>query len=184
MNNTVKFLVIFAAGVGVGALTSKVLLEKKYKEIADEEIASVKEAYTESVNDIMDKYEERAEKEVVIATESKYEEKGDISEYTNIVSDEKYTIKNDVFVISPEEFGEADDYKKVYLTYYSGDDYLADEYDKLVENVDESIGWEALNHFGDYEADIVHVRNDANKCYYEITKDLRNYKDVADVQED
>lgn len=48
----------------------------------------------------------------------------------------------------------------------------------MVEDVEDSVGFESLSHFGEYEDDSVYVKNDARKCYYEILLDERNYSDV------
>ena len=60
------------------------------------------------------------------------------------------------YVISPEEFGEYEEYEKISLTYY-GDQVLADENDELVEDVEGAVGFESLTHFGEYEDDSVFV---------------------------
>ena len=85
-----------------------------------------------------------------------------------------------VEVVSPDEFGEIDEYEKISLTYYI-DGSLADDNDELIEDVDGTIGFESLNHFGEYEDDSVFVRNDRLKCDYEILLDQRNYSDVVNI---
>ena len=80
-------------------------------------------------------------------------------------------------MISPEEFGEFEEYEKISLTYYA-DQVLTDENDEEVDNVEECVGVESLNHFGDYEDDSVFVRNDRLKCDYEILLDQRNYTSI------
>ena len=45
--------------------------------------------------------------------------------------------------------------------------------------MDEIVGKESLNHFGEYEDDSVFVRNDRLKRDYEILLDQRNYSDVV-----
>ena len=45
--------------------------------------------------------------------------------------------------------------------------------------MDEIVGEESLNHFGEYEDDSVFVRSDRLKCDYEILLDQRNYSDVV-----
>ena len=52
---------------------------------------------------------------------------------------------------------------------------MTDEDDEEVDDVDEIVGEESLNHIGDYEEDVVHVRNDRLKCDYEILRDDRVY---------
>ena len=56
---------------------------------------------------------------------------------------------------------------------------LTDENDEIIEDVEETVGFESLNHFGEYEDDSVFVRNDARKCDYEILLDQRTYSEVA-----
>lgn len=115
----------------------------------------------------------------------------DFKKYASIIQKEGYTDysrsveekKGEAFVekpyvISPEEFGEFEEYEKISLTYYA-DKVLADENDEEVDDVDEIVGEESLNHFGEYEDDSVFVRNDRLKCDYEILLDQRNYSDVA-----
>lgn len=84
-------------------------------------------------------------------------------------------------VISPDEFGELLHYKQINLTYYE-DGVLADELGDPIVNIDEIIGPDALDTFGQYEADSVHVRNDRLRCEYEIIKDPRLYSDVLKTQ--
>ena len=86
---------------------------------------------------------------------------------------------NEPYVISPEQFGENEDYERISLTYYA-DQVLVDENDEMIEDVEEMVGFESLNHFGEYEDDSVFVRNDAKKCDYEILLDQKLYSDVID----
>ena len=81
------------------------------------------------------------------------------------------------YVISPEEFGEFEDYERISLSYYA-DQILADEDDEKVEDVDNVVGLESLIHFGEFEDDSVFVRNDRLKCDYEILLDQRTYSDI------
>lgn len=81
------------------------------------------------------------------------------------------------YVISPDEFGEIDNYEEISMTYYS-DGVLADDNDNIVNDVEDIIGTESLTHFGEYEDDSVFVRNDCLKCDYEILLDSRKYSDV------
>ena len=123
-------------------------------------------------------------------------EKPDIATYANILKENGYRdysnaesqkkpekhpveIEEDKpYVISPDSFGEMDDYNCISLTYYA-DGVLADEDDEVVDDVDATVGSDALNHFGEYEDDSVFVRNDSRKCDYEILLDTRNYADVV-----
>ena len=79
------------------------------------------------------------------------------------------------YVISPEEYGEIDDYNLYSYTYYA-DKVLADEYNEPIEDVDSIIGLESLKHFGEYGDDSVYVRNDELKADYEILLDDEKYE--------
>lgn len=81
------------------------------------------------------------------------------------------------YVISPDEFGQDESYETISLTYYA-DGVLADDDDEMVEDVENLVGFDSLNHFGEYEDDSVFVRNDRLKCDYEILLDHRKYTDV------
>ena len=81
-------------------------------------------------------------------------------------------------MIAPEDFDEYDDYEIVSLTYYD-DGILANENDEIVEDVEELIGADSLNRFGEYEDDSVYVRDERIKTDYEILRDRRNYTDVV-----
>lgn len=95
------------------------------------------------------------------------------------ISEEKESVVKGPYVISPEQFGENEDYERISLTYYA-DQVLVDENDEIIEDVEETVGFESLNHFGEYEDDSVFVRNDAKKCDYEILLDQKLYSDVID----
>ena len=85
-------------------------------------------------------------------------------------------------VISPDEYGDCD-YTTISLTYYS-DGVLADDEDEIVEDIDNTVGADFAEHFGDYEKDSVHIRNDRRKCDYEICKDNRSYSAVTGIDPD
>jgi hypothetical protein len=81
------------------------------------------------------------------------------------------------YVIAPEEFGDLDDYETISLTYYA-DQILADDNDVIVDDIEDVVGFDSLNSFGEYEDDSVFVRNDRLKCDYEILLDQRKYSSV------
>ena len=104
---------------------------------------------------------------------------GIVSEVTGLIAkEEKVNMVEKPYIISPEEFGDFDEYTKLSLTYYS-DGVLADENDEIVDDIDETVGADFADHFGEYEDDSVFVRNDRLKCDYEILRDNRSYSDVT-----
>ena len=170
-------------------------VEPEYELIAQEEIDSVKAAYAtrEDIEKAGKSFVEGFRDGLKVAEDRTRKDEGDVDfkKYASIIQKEGYTDysrsveekKGEAFVekpyvISPEEFGEFEEYEKISLTYYA-DEVLADENDEEVDDVDEIVGEESLNHFGEYEDDSVFVRNDRLKCDYEILLDQRNYSDVA-----
>lgn len=184
--NKAGSLFIFVAGAALGSFVTWKLLRDKYEQIAQDEIDSVKEVFA--------KKESCDNEEPVLAEESEHNEKPSIIEYAAKLQENGYTNYSDSenkaivhkeendsvqepYVISPEEFGEFEEYDKVSLTYYA-DHVLADDNDDAIEDVDDVVGTESLSHFGEYEDDSVFVRNDRLKCDYEILLDQRKFSDV------
>lgn len=171
----------FVAGLTIGAAGAWYYLKDKYAKLAEEEIASVKAAYAKREKPTTE------EKTVSLVNAAKNMDKGSITEYTQRLQEAGYkdysrtidekpsgTPGEVPYVISPDEFGELEDYTKVSLTYFA-DGILADECGEIVD-VEEIIG-DGLDHFGEYEDDSVFVRSDAKRCDYEILKDLRDFSD-------
>ena len=84
----------------------------------------------------------------------------------------------DPYVIPPDEFGDFDDYPCNTLIYWA-DGILTDDNNYPVEDVESTVGSEALDTFGDYEDDSVFVRNPRLRCDFEILLDPREYEDVV-----
>lgn len=81
------------------------------------------------------------------------------------------------YVISHDEFYEADqDYEQDELTFYAGDQQLADSNGVLVSDPVSSIG-DNLVHFGhgSHNANVVYVRNDRLRTDFEITRSPGKY---------
>lgn len=208
MNSTLKGVLIFVLGAAAGSLATWKLIEKKYKDIAQEEIDSVKDTFSKmKKNEYPDKLEDYPDFEEFddsddsddVEEEPKPEQKidrnnkPDIVEYAKILSETGYTNyaerqdkkeKKGVepvederpYVISPDEFGEKDGYENVTLTYYA-DGVLTDYFDNVISNIDEVVGLDSLDHFGEYEDDAVFVRNEKMETDYEILRDLRDFNE-------
>ena len=173
MSNAIKFIFAFSLGAAAGSLVARKVLKTKYERIAQEEIDSVKEKYSVKKNDV----------ETPKATDDNLDD-DDPTSISNILAEYNSTgerketdrIVTKPYVISPDEYGDLD-YETASLTYYA-DGVLADEFDTVIHNVDEIVGEESLEHFGDYEDDSVFVRNDELKCDYEILRDLSTYSEA------
>ena len=188
MKQKLLYLVMFAAGATIGSAVSWQLAKNKYKQIADEEIQSVKDAFSKKENDVNTK----------LSTANAMLKKNMVNNninstcndaYKDILTTNKYlysentNAKKEVpetgpYVISPDEFGELDDYETISLTYYS-DKVLADDMDQVIDDYMVCVGNDFMNHFGEYEDDSVFIRNDVRKCDYEILYDLRPYSELG-----
>ena len=85
-------------------------------------------------------------------------------------------------IIAPEELGEYDDYEVAEYRYLS-DHTLLDENLEKVDDVENTVGYDSLERFGEYEPDAIFVRNDRLRMDIEVLMDERTYDDVLSEQE-
>lgn len=190
MSNRSLFSLGFIIGAASGATVAWYLLKDKYETLAQEEIDSVKEVFARREQEMKD---ETVKRNVAEGIKDSDRTKPDLKEYAEQLKKNGYTRYSDLsaddegvsdkqtkpYVIPPEQFGDDESYDQISLTYYA-DGVLADENDEVIDDVEETVGIESLNHFGEYEDDSVFVRNDTRKCDYEILLDQRTYSEVAE----
>ena len=192
---TLKYAIAFTIGFCSGAYAMRCMLQKKYDRLIQEEVDSVKQAFSRNfTNVISDDYKKdtvdasqimprkityptdnvRSECEQAIKNEKYYPD--DISESHPEYTYERVTTDSDrpPYVISPDQFGEFADYETVSLWWYA-DHILADDNYDIIEDVDNVVGEGSLTRFGEYDDDAVHVRNERLKLDYEILLDPRTY---------
>lgn len=185
MNITLNKVLWFAAGVALGAVATNYFFKTKYERLYQEDVESVKRAFSTP----QQSEPVKGDTEKVSTCKPTPEE---VQAYDDIISNQGYSSTSSIptnsigkevrgvrrpYVISPAEFGTEDDYEVYSLTYYA-DGVLADEQNNPIENVDDMVGRDSLSHFGEYEEDSVHVRNEAMQCDFEILRDLDKYSDV------
>lgn len=194
---------MFATGAIIGSLVTWKYAKTKYERIAQEEIDSVKNVFSNNANGIIkphaeeDRHEDCATSELRDNEGELYSRVTDMEmhEYLDTASQylstaEDSSVKNErkgggtymptkPYVISPDEFGELDGYETTTLTYYA-DGVLEDDYYIVIdeEEVDAMVGLDSFNHFGEHEADTVFVRNEKQKTDFEIQRDLRKYSET------
>ena len=192
-------IIIFALGATAGSVVTWALVKEKYKRIADEEINFIVEHYHEKINSVDEEpeinndektkrgiFEKETvneltsikEDESVFTDEEKEDYKEQLEDYgytCDVAQPDDYTKP---YVISPEEFGELAEggYKTISLMYFS-DFILAADDGEIVSDPENIIG-DALNHFGEYEDDCVHVRNEKLECDYEILLSEKTFSEV------
>ena len=73
------------------------------------------------------------------------------------------------YTISPELFvNDKKNFDKITLEYYEGNDILVEEMSDEPVNIDESIGRDSLRMFGEFERDLVYVRNERLETDFEV----------------
>lgn len=206
MNNKVFGAIIFTAGAIIGSLVTWKVIKTKYEDIAQEEIDSVKEEYTrlmvsmkKKLNDSVtykddNNEDDMSEKDTDNIDDSimtnyneianSYRSSDDEENTQNEKEGEEKEEDNDgvsymeaPYVISPDDFGSVPGYNVEPLDYFA-DGILADGWGVELD-IAETIGEDAINHFGDYDDDVVYVRNEQTKLEYEVTRDPRTYAEAV-----
>lgn len=112
-----------------------------------------------------------------------YEESNKNNEEGEEDGDDEVPYINGPYVITPEDFASSPPgYNCCPLDYYK-DGVLADGWGVTMD-IEETIGEEALDHFGEYVDDVVYVRNERLELDYEVTRDPRTYKEAERAYSD
>ena len=190
MNRKLSNVLLFTAGVAVGSLVTWRYFKTKYEVVEDE----IEEKTEENEGET----ETEDEDPEVSESKSNYGKKPPLKEYVKMVESNGYVpkthmeeVKEEIangewgdkdvyepFIIRPDEYGELHAYETLSLNYYA-DGVLTDELDNPIEDVERLVPADFADHFGEYEDDVVHVRNDNLECDYEILRDLRKFTDVV-----
>lgn len=181
MSNAISNVLAFTIGAAISAVATGMYFKRKYENMAREEIEEVRNYYTETKKEETENKEEKQEQEQVAVTGRKDMYDTLASMYKNDNSKKGDEPTNSPYVIEPEALGD-DDRDIECLTYYA-DGILADSMGNVVEDVDGTVGADFFTHFGEYEDDSVHIRNDSLYTDYEILKDLRKYTEVPQFQQ-
>lgn len=196
MKNIIMIGLSFVGGAVSGGFIVYRITKKKYENLADQEVESVKKAfeerYTKEKTIVNDTYKKdctiikNPEEKPAFSVEEKKKyvdyskpyrtETADnrISDTPSKKSKKEEPIKNkEPYMISPDEFKESNYESKT--LYYFTDKILTDDDHHIIQNTAELIGPDALNQFGIYEDDAVYIRNDLIGVDYEVLLDERSY---------
>ena len=190
-----KKFVIFGLGAAIGYASGYFLLKKKFKKIADEEIESMREYYEEKLKNgdekALKKEEPKKQKEEYLTTNnlselqelysSKHNTDVDPGYYsspypfeedspTEGIAEEPYTITAEQFVNEKRNF------EKTTLLYFEGNGVLCEDTERIIEDIDSSIGRQNLDKFGEFEEDVAYVRNERLGIDYEVLLQHETYK--------
>ena len=207
MNKKLSNVLLFTAGATIGSAVTWYVVKTKYERLIQEEIDSVKETWSrimsdnndedsheDDIQDDLDEYDEEPEEGESYGEEEFTEaERFDYSRLTSMYKqpsepadngregegdDDEVPYINGPYVIAPEDFGDGNfDHDLHCLTYYE-DGVLANDWWETFD-VDETIGLESVEHFGEHVDDVLHVRNERLKADYEIARDYRNFADLV-----
>lgn len=191
MNCKFTNVFMFAVGAAIGSAVTWKIVKDRYERIVQEELESIRETFDvcEAESDDDCDAEEDDVRQINweeledLDAEELEEPNNDLSDYAKLVKN--YTsekggadkVKKKPYVISPDEFGELDNYRRFSLTYYL-DGIIEDEDHDIVEDADEIIGVDPADHFGEYEEDSVFVRNEYLRSDFEILRDPRTYEEA------
>lgn len=167
---------MFMAGLTIGSASTWLCLKKRYEQITQEEIDSVKAVFAEKKPEmvIRKKENENLDKDNKIkADQAKL--KPDLINYAAKLAEEGYTN----YASTNNKNVKEEKVNMVAKPYVISPGVLADESDEIVDDIDETVGADFADHFGEYEDDSVFVRNDRLKCDYEVLRDNRSYSDVT-----
>lgn len=191
MNQKLINTLMFTAGAAIGSLVTWRVLKSYYERYVQEEIDKFVEDWSQrDCDDQDDEDEDDLDDLDEIEDEDDEEECGfdeaEIHDYHLLAKkygregdgDDEVQYINGPYVISPDEFGDGN-FKHALkcLTYYADGVLSNDWYETF--DVEETIGEEALKHFGDYQTDVVHVRNEREEADYEVVRDPRTFADVT-----
>lgn len=188
MNTKVFNVIAFAVGAAIGSVVTWQILEKKidakYAEYAQSEIESMREHYARHADKIEPKnveanefedfpeIEEDLGEDTYVEITNRYKS----SEEQEIVKKGGATSMEEIpYIISPDEYGDMDDYETMSLNYYS-DGVLADDWDNVVDDPEDAIGGDAINRFEEYNEETVFVRDDTRKFDYEVVRIDKPFK--------
>lgn len=193
MNKLYVFLAFVAGGV-CGVLGTKTYFEDLYRRQYEEDLESVKKVWT---------YKKPAEEDVKEDDEPvlvKGNHENEMYQYAKILQKSGYVNYSDTPVdrsemTAPEVYTPPENYKDPYpippdilgsdgydqiTLFYTEDKVLLNEDDTKVDNIEDVVGLDSLNHFGEYEEDVLYVRNERLRTDYEVLMDPRTYPQVLE----
>lgn len=194
-----KEIVYLTAGVIIGGTAGYFITKKKLEVDLQAQIDDVKEHYKllrkegeyASPENVPTNYQDTleglgySEEGFDLATSEAEELEGvldDVEEYEEEIEEYEERFSNEPYVIPVKEFmDEKEEYDKITVTYFEGDDTLCDEREKIIPDVEGTVGTDSLTKFGHLSDDrnVVYVRNDILETDFEVTRDKREYSEVV-----
>lgn len=186
MSNAASFLVGLVLGATGAALGTNYYWQKRSREIEQKAVDSCRKAF----NRPNPTYKKPDDKKDVLETKVKKpntpqsipahkevkpsaaaEEMQKITKQYAPVKVEDDEIVGGRYIIAPFEFG-SKGYEERSFTYFAGDKKFVDDFNHVMtaQEVEGTFGANCVDHFGEYEEDVVYVRNDDRGFDYEIVR--------------
>lgn len=101
-------------------------------------------------------------------------------DWKKITNNKKHLIpkEGEPYVITPDEFGQKDGYDTESMTYYLDGVLVRDMTGEVVRHLDEVVGRDNLNHFGEFEPEMLYIRDPVEQCDYDIALAEETYKET------
>ena len=179
---------MFTAGAAIGSLVTWRIMKSRSEAYVQEEIDNfVEEWKSRGHNANVSSEDNTCEPNEEYDEDDAEDCDDEVREYHQIaqkyggegVGEIDFPMVNGPVVITPDEFGDGNfEHSLICLTYYS-DGVLANDWYETFD-VEDTIGEESLEHFGDYAEGVVHVRNEQNAADYEVVLDPRAFAKVME----
>lgn len=92
-----------------------------------------------------------------------------------------YVLETDELSTASEKFVNEQPYFEKVTLYLYDDGTLCSEDDEIITNIATTVGHDALGRIGEYEPDVVYVRNEQQSTDYEV---IRQYRDFASIPQE
>lgn len=174
---TIRDVLLFTAGAVIGSLVTKYLIEDRCEKEKEEAIEAYRERHDEKERRL-EKKEEIRQKRIYHSLASSYSSKPDPVENEHLEDDEELLYE----VISLDEYADGmPHYDKVSITYYEGDGTLVDEREEQIDDIERTIGPDALDNFGNGsdDPDIVYVRNYKMATDFEVVRVEESFGEIS-----
>ena len=195
-----KIIASFFLGIVSGAGAAYLYLKNEYEKKRAYDLQACREHYEQKEKEIKEKYYAANEINKSTLNVDTISEKNEEPTQKDITSKLNYNalynkeplvssedkVEDKIYLITPEAFYSETFYDKKNLTYYEGDDILCDELTDEILDIENTIGIENIESFGnpleepDADPYIMHIRNNKFGCVYEVVKDERSYSAVVE----
>lgn len=180
LSNIISIVVAFGIGALAGAgITYKAVntkLEKKYRDMADEEVNDMREFYQAKDKNREDSFEDRVrEGGIKFAMEKlnlQREDGSSVYDTTDAEGNVMYEI------IKPDDFGQNPNFEPRFLTLFADGWVAYDKSGELMEDTAKILGPDSLKYMGCYEPDTVYIRSHVYKKDYQVDRSAKTFEEV------